>query len=249
MNSRDKNDPNTSNLRSVPVIFLHLFAVLSSVAQLLDLVFISFRLKAQLQEAPDSKPWAVILTPRCNLGGFTGLRLPSETNAVARVWGWVGGGPWARLLRLVAFASAFDRLSPCSPPACPGFLWLSSVVAAFPPLLSEFYTVWLYAAWILLFPLSRLDVDDWQVSDLTREWSTCHWGSLTSSCPFCPPHMCTCCVLCSSKHPEIICFLYFGLGWDEASKYVFLNCNPHIEKQPRLILATTKAAAAVVPPE
>lgn len=41
--------------------------------------------------------------------------------AVARVWGWVWGGPWARLLRPVAFASAFDQLSPRAPPACPGF--------------------------------------------------------------------------------------------------------------------------------
>lgn len=126
MNSRDKNDPNASNLRSVssiltlllvPFIFLHL-----SLTWLLDLVFISFRLKPQLQEAPDSKLRAVILTPRCNQGGFTGLRLPSETDVVAHVWGWVWGGPCARLLRLVAFASALDQLSPCSPLACPGFV-------------------------------------------------------------------------------------------------------------------------------
>lgn len=130
MNSRDKNDPNTSNLRCVsriltlllvPVISLHLFALLSSLTWLLDLAFISFRLKPQLQGAPDSTLWAVILTPRSNQGGFTGLRLASETNAVARVWGWVWGGPWARLLRPVAFASAFDQLSPGAPPACPGF--------------------------------------------------------------------------------------------------------------------------------
>lgn len=80
--------------------------------------------------------------------------------------GWVWGGPWARLLRLVTFASAFDQLSPCSPPACPGLvsdchqLLLPFRCCRF---VSEFYTVWLYAVWILLFRLSRLDLDEWLV--------------------------------------------------------------------------------------
>lgn len=131
-------------------------------------LFISLRLRAQLQKVPDSKLWAVILTPRCNQGGFTGLRVPSETNAVAPVrgWEWAGGGPRACLLCLVAFASAaeFDQLSSCSLPACPRSVSdCHQLLVPFPRcwLVSEFYSVWLCLDLTFPFELVGFGPTDW----------------------------------------------------------------------------------------